>query len=417
MLYFYKLLSFFFLPLAPIFLKYRSLTNKEDPIRYKEKLSIINLKRDEGLLIWFHASSVGEVQSILPIIENLINSEKVTKILVTTVTLSSSKVFLNKMGNQKKIIHQFFPLDIPIIINKFLDNWKPNLSIFVESEIWPNTILNIKKRNIPIILLNARITLKTFNRWNFFKNASKNIFNCFDLCLSQNSETSNYLKKLGAKNIKNFGNIKFCNLKDKPENTFDERLTINTKNKIMWCASSTHEKEEIFCAKVHLELKKRFNNILVIIIPRHVDRIEKIYNEIKKLNLKVKVVNQLTNTNENLDIILVNTYGETNKYFQLSNSVFLGGSIIPHGGQNPLEPSRNNCMIYHGPYINNFKEIYEHLKSLGCAKEIEKENFLKDCLTQDLEKQKNDMIEYSSKIIAFGDKISNEILSEIKRYF
>ena len=416
MLYLYKLLSFFFLPIAPIFLKYRTLLNKEDPIRYKEKLSIINLKREDGLLIWLHASSVGEIQSILPIIEDLINNEKVTKILVTTVTLSSSKVFLSKMGSQKKIIHQFFPLDIPIIINKFLDNWKPNLSIFVESEIWPNTILNIKKRNIPLILLNARITPKTFSKWNLFKNVSNNIFKCFDLCLSQNYETSNYLQKLGAKNIKNLGNIKFSNIKNQPENTFDETLKINTKNKVIWCASSTHKNEEIFCAKVHLELKKKFTNILAIIIPRHIDRIDKIYNEIKKLGLKVKVVNQLTNTNEDLDVILVNTYGETNKYFELSNSVFLGGSIIPHGGQNPLEPSRHNCMIYHGPFINNFKEIYDHLKSLGCAKRIEKINDLKDYLTKDLEKQKENMTKYSYKIKAFGDKISNEVLNEITKY-
>ncbi len=179
MYFWYKLVTYLFYPFANIYLILRKLKKKEHPIRYKEKLSKISLEKEKGLLIWFHVASVGEGLSILPLIEILEKEEKVKSILITSITLSSSQVLKKKIGQSKKIIHQFLPLDIPIFINKFLNHWQPDLSIFIDSEIWPNLILKIKIKKIPLLLINARITKKTFLRWSSVSSFAEKIFKRF----------------------------------------------------------------------------------------------------------------------------------------------------------------------------------------------------------------------------------------------
>ena len=172
----YKIFTYLFYPFAPIYLYLRKLRKKEDFTRYKEKLSKINISRDGGFLIWFHMASVGEAMSILPLIENCIEEKKINKILLTSITLSSGKILEKKFNQNSKVIHQFLPLDISILTNKFLEHWKPNLSVFIDSEIWPNLIFQINKKKIPLLLVNARITKKTFKKWKLLKNfAKKNI--------------------------------------------------------------------------------------------------------------------------------------------------------------------------------------------------------------------------------------------------
>ena len=193
---------------SPLILAIRFLKKKEDPIRFKEKIGFFNRKKKTGKLIWFHGASVGELQSIIPLIEKLEKNKSVKQILVTSNTLSSSKVL--RINKFKKVIHQFFPIDSNIIIKKFLDYWKPSKALFVDSEFWPNTIEQLKKREIPIILINGRITDNTFKRWQKFPNFSKNIFNKFDLCFSSSKKSFKYLKKLNFKNVKFIGNLKYA---------------------------------------------------------------------------------------------------------------------------------------------------------------------------------------------------------------
>ena len=243
MIFWYKLLTYIFYPFSYFYLIIRKLKKKEHHARYKEKLSNINLPRGEGFLIWFHVASVGEGLSILPLIENIEKEEKIKKILITTITLSSGQILQKRYSQSTKVFHQFLPLDIPNFINKFLNHWNPNLAIFIDSEIWPNLILEIKKRNISLLLVNARITKKTFLRWKFFKNFAKKIFEKFDLCIVANKETEDHLKSLGALNIKNYGNLKFA----KTKATFIKKLNDNfydkIKNRKIWCAASTHPTE------------------------------------------------------------------------------------------------------------------------------------------------------------------------------
>jgi len=239
MYFWYQFLTYLFYPFSKVYLFCRKLNKKEHPIRYKEKLSDINIDRDNGFLVWFHVVSVGEGLSILPLVENFKNDKKVDKILITTITLSSAEVLQKRLIENEKVIHQFLPLDIPIFVKKFLNHWSPNLAIFVDSEIWPNIIFAIKERSIPLLLINARITKKTFKRWQLFKNFSKKIFQKFDLCIVANNETEIHLKTLGAGNIKNYGNLKFANTETKTNNSLDIKYLNKIGGRKIWCAAST----------------------------------------------------------------------------------------------------------------------------------------------------------------------------------
>ena len=414
--FWYKLLTYLFYLFSPIYLILRKLRKKEHSVRYKEKLSLIRIPRDKGFLIWFHVASVGEAMSILPLIENLEQEQKIKKILITTITLSSAEVLQKRLARNKKIIHQFLPFDIPKFVNKFLNHWSPNLSIFVDSEIWPNLIFQIKKRNIPLLLVNGRITKKTFNRWNLLKNFSKKIFEKFDLCLVANTESENFLKILGAQNIKNYGNLKFANTKINSKNSLDSALINKIVDRKIWCAASTHPTEEIFCAKVHVKVKKTYNNILTIIIPRHVNRVKKIKDDLSNLNLKIVSYSNISQMNIDTDILLIDAYGEASKFFNVSKCVFLGGSLIKHGGQNPIEPSRLGCKIFHGPNVNNFTEIYEYLKSLGIANKIHSLEELNQSLVEELKSNKADNDQIIEKIENYGQNILNNVIKELKKY-
>jgi len=416
MYFLYKLLTYLFYPFASTYLRIRKLKNKEDKVRYIEKLSKINIKRNEGFLIWFHVASVGEAMSILPLIENCIENEKISTILITSITLSSGKILEKRYKNNTKIIHQFLPLDVPIFTKKFLNYWRPNLSIFVDSEIWPNLIYKIKEKNIPLLLVNGRITNKSFIKWNLINRYAKKIFGKFDLCIASNKETENHLKILGARNIKNYGNLKFSSSKINFNNKLSSPLLENIQSRKVWCASSTHDSEEVFCAKVHLNMKKKYKNILTIIIPRHINRVKIIEQNLKKLDLKIASYNNLNKFNENTDILLVDAFGETTKFFKILKCVFLGGSLIKHGGQNPIEPARMGCKVYHGPYIKNFSEIYSYLRDLGVAHEVNNINSLSQHLIKEFSINQENNVDVMSKIDSHGSNILDNIMKEIKSY-
>ncbi len=411
MLFFYRILINLVLLLSPIIILFRIIKKKEHPTRFLEKLGISSKNRMQGKVIWFHGSSVGEVLSIMPLIERLEKNSKIKQIVITSSTLSSSKVLEKYKLN--KTVHQFFPIDANLIIKKFLNYWKPTAVFFVESEIWPNTIQNLHKRNIKIALLNARITKKTFTKWFKFKSFSKDIFNKFDLCLCQNKETKLYLKKLGTKNIKNLGNLKFSESKKiKKINKIKNFKLLNNKN-ILFGGISTHYDEEIFCGKVHLELKNKYKKFISIIIPRHVNRAESIKNDLENLKLKVHLHSSKINIENDTDIYLVDTYGETKSFLNMCKVVYLGGSIIKRGGQNPLEAARSGCKVIHGSNVNNFKEIYALLNNIGVSSKI---NGVKDAKIKIIKNLKTNVKQRKNivKINQLGRKILNSINLEIR---
>ena len=343
--------------LSPIIFFFRILKGKEDIKRFQEKLCIYS-KKKSFKTIWLHAASVGELMSIIPILRNLEDNKKINKIILTTSTTSSAKIF-SKL-KFKKTFHKYFPLDTNFLTNKFIKCWQPKLAIFVDSEIWPNMFKNLNRNEIPLIILNARITKKSFDKWKIFPNFAKQVFGKISLALPQNLETLKYLKILGVKNIKLAGNLKFYgekNLKNKDTYLLKKKF----KNFKIWCAASTHDSEEILIGKLHKKMKRSKKKLLTIIIPRHVDRSLKIINDLNKLGLKIVSHSSKNNLKSDTDIYLVDTYGEASKFYNLTSVAFVGGSIINHGGQNPLEPARLGNYIINGPNISNFKEIYAFL--------------------------------------------------------
>ena len=404
----YQLIISLLLIISPLIIFYRISKNKEDPKRYKEKFAIPSKKRIKGKLIWFHGASVGEIMSILPLLKNYEKDKSISQILITSSTLSSSKVI--KKFKFKKITHQFYPIDHFLFNDRFLKYWKPNLAIFIESEIWPSMFYNLKNKNIPLILLNARLTKKTFLKWMKIKNFTKSIFNKINIAYPQNLETKSYLKKINLRKIKLIGNLKFIENSQDNLDKIDKKLNLQLKKRNIWIASSTHKKEEIFCAETHLELKKKYKNILTIIIPRHVHRAKEISEEIKTLNLKVAFHSSKLNKLNEIDVYIVDTFGETKKFHKIASSVFLGGSIINRGGQNPLEAARFGAKIFHGPDTSNFKDIYKLLRSFNVSVKINNPKQLASSIVF----KKNKFI--GNKIKKIGKKILKKTLKELDNH-
>ena len=253
MLVIYRLCINLLFLLSPFIIIIRLFKKKEDLKRFKEKFCVFSKKKRTGKLIWFHGASVGEIQSIVPLLEKFEKEKDISNILITTNTLSSSKII--KKLKFKKIIHQFFPIDLNLFTKKFINFWSPEIVFFIDSEIWPNMLVNLERKNIPIILLNGRITKKTFSKWKILKKFSKEIFSKFTLCLSSNNISKFYLKKLGAINVKLIGNLKYSQSENEKIG-LDSRLKKFILSKKTWCASSTHENEERICGLAHKELKK-----------------------------------------------------------------------------------------------------------------------------------------------------------------
>ena len=409
MIFFYRIFINSIFILSPLIIFFRLLKKKEDIKRFKEKIGFFKQKKNKRKLIWFHGASVGELQSIVPILEKYEKSEKISQILITSNTLSSSKI-IEKIKS-KKIIHQFFPIDNYLLAEKFINHWSPSMALFIDSEIWPNMLINLAKRKIPIILLNARITKKSFNRWIKLKKFSKLIFNKFNLCLSSNKETVKYLKKLGAKNIKYFGNLKYSQSENE-EIQIDYQTRKFISKRTVWCAASTHNFEEKFVGLVHKELKKKYKNLLTVIIPRHIDREKQIVDQLSNLDLNIHIHEPRTKIRKDTDIYLVNSFGKTKSFYSIINNIFLGGSLIKHGGQNPLEAVRYNCNILHGSNIYNFKEIYEFLNKQKISKKIYNLNQTVNILDK-LFKSKKSKKNIKNRVNSLGRKILKKNKREI----
>lgn len=411
MFFIYQILILLIIFLSPIIILVRLIKNKEHKVRFIEKFCFFKKERKKGNLIWLHAASVGELMSIIPLVYELEKNKKISSILVTTSTLSSLKIFNNYKF--KKVIHQFFPIDFFYFTSRFIKYWKPNVAIFIDSEIWPCIFKELKNNSIPLLLMNARITPRSFSRWSFFNKFSKNIFHNIDAAFPQNIESEKFLKKLNVKKVEKIGNLKFCETKNQKKIHLKNDFLLSIKNRLIFCASSTHPGEEDQIAKTHLILKKRYKTLLTIIIPRHIERIGEIYNHFSSLDLKTIIRTSNKKINSKTDIYLVDTYGETKKFFNISKIAFIGGSIINHGGQNPIEPARFGLNILHGPNIQNFKDIYQFFNNSKIAYKF---NNLKQLITISdklLTRKKNKKI----NLVKMGKLILRRNLNEINKVF
>ncbi len=419
MLLIYRYLISIFFPIIIFIIFVRKYFNKEDKNRFKEKLfsSSFNVKKNSNKrLIWFHAASIGEFKSIIPLIKKL-NEKNLFEFLITTVTLSSANLIIKELSSEKNIIHRFLPIDKLSLVEKFLYAWSPSLSIFVDSEIWPNFILEIKKRKIPLILLNGRITRKTFLRWSLVPKTAEKIFQSFNLCLPSSNESKIFLEKFKVKNIKFFGNLKLA--AENKVNILNDKNKEILNNSKFWCAVSVHKEEDIFCLETHLKIKATHKDIVTIIIPRHIDRVQKIRASCAQLNINCQILSNDELIKDGKEVIIINAYGITSKYLALCKSVFIGKSMIKKlknvGGQNPIEAAKLKCKIYHGPYVSNFHEIYDLFNKHKVSEKIHNVEELSNKISMDLNKSNRIDSEKIEIINNLGKKILNDTCNELDK--
>ncbi len=409
MFFIYEVLGLIFILFSPLIFLIRIILGKENPQRFLEKFCIYSKNPNFKKTIWLHGASVGEILSVIPIIKELEKNKKINKILLSSSTTSSALIF--SKYKFKKTTHIYFPIDTNYLTNKFINYWNPKVAIFIDSEIWPNMFKNLEKKNIPIVLINGRITKKSFMRWMKFPSFAIKIFKKISLALPQNTETLKYLKILGVKKIKFVGNLKYFGQSKK---FLDKSTKLKFKNRLIFCAASTHYNEELFIGKLHKELKSKYKNLLTIIIPRHINRSNSIINELESVNLNTVIRSSRQKISKTTDIYIVDTYGEATKFYELSKVTFLGGSLIKHGGQNPLEPARLGNYILHGPNIQNFKEVYRMLSKLNVSKKANNINNMKKIIDRKIEYKQNSKI--IKKLNLIGINILKKNLTEINKF-
>ena len=356
----YSLLSnIFYLPILLFFLL-RFLLSKETFVSLNEKFGFYKRPRPNGKIIWINAVSIGEALSVFSVIKKILFKYPNHKILLTTSTLASAKIIKERFP--KNIIHKFSPIDIHFVVRKFFNYWKPDIGFFLESEFWPNLLNYSKKENIKLISLNSRISEKTFHNWLRIPNTAKKLLNSFSLFFAQDKLSENRLKKIGVKSILNHGNIKFLS-EQLPFNEQDyKNLKKNLKNKKVILLASSHPGEEEFVYKELELLRKKQKNLFLILVPRHIHRSDSLKKFLRSQYSNFSIRSKEDYNNNKTNDLIVDTFGELGLFYKLSDIVIIGGSFVPHGGQNPIEASYFNCCVIIGPYYENFFEIIEKFK-------------------------------------------------------
>jgi 3-deoxy-D-manno-octulosonic-acid transferase len=353
-------------PLAGVLLSHRLKRGKEDPRRLAERRGEATVPRPAGPLVWVHGASVGEVAAVIPLVERI--ASKDFKVLVTSGTIGSAKLCEQRLP--AGVIHQFVPLDTPRFIARFLDHWKPNLALFTESDLWPNTIIMSHARRIPLVLVNGRLSERSFNRWRYAPATIGAMLSRFDLCLAQSPAYATRYRDLGAPRIATTGNLKL----DVPEPPADrdnlQALQSAIGGRTTIAAASTHAGEEIALIETHRKLQHSFPQLLTLIAPRHPDRGRGIVEIASAAGLSASLRSQGRLPDGKTDIYVVDTFGELGLVYRLAPIVFVGGSLATHGGQNPVEPIKLGAAVLHGPHVWNFAEIYAALDAAHGAEQV-----------------------------------------------
>ncbi len=367
-LFLYRVLTILFSPLIFILLIIRFFRGKEDKKRFKERLGFFIQKRPAGKLVWMHGASVGECLSMLPLVQKLISANKNLTVMITSGTVTSAHLMQKRLP--KGAFHHYLPVDFPWASRRFVRHWQPDLVLWFESDFWPNMLSSIRKQGIPLVLLNGRISDKSFKRWQKFSAMIGAIQHLFTLSFGQTKEDARRLKVLGAKDVVSVGNLKFA----ATQPPFDLKELKSLKKAIgqrpCWCMASTHANEEEMGVEVHTVITKQYADLLTIISPRHPNRGDDIEKMLKKNGLTVARRSRGEDITSKTDVYLADTIGEMGLIYQLSPFVFVGGSLIPFGGQNMLEPMRLHRAVMIGPHAFNFREIVTQAKKNKALVEV-----------------------------------------------
>jgi 3-deoxy-D-manno-octulosonic-acid transferase len=368
----YRKLSFAMVPLAPALIKRRLKLGKEDPARVGERRGMSDDARPHGPLVWIHGASVGEVLAAAALIEKLRALN--LRILLTSGTVTSAAIVAKRFPPD--VIHQYVPYDAPRYVARFLDHWRPSLALFIESDLWPNLILASAARRLPMVLINGRMSQRSFPRWRRVSNTISALLGRFDVCLAQSQLDADRFSALGSRNVVTTGNLKL----DVPAPPADpaklERLMAMTRGRPIVVAASTHPGEEEILAETHKTLAGFFPGLLTVIVPRHADRGEAVARTVEALGLHASLRSREELPTAATDIYVADTMGELGLFYRLAPIVFMGGSLIEHGGQNPIEAVKLGAAIVHGPHVFNFTDVYEALDAAGGARRADSQEAL-----------------------------------------
>jgi len=362
----YRLLTAVAMPAAGVILNRRLKRGKEIEARLAERRGESAIARPPGPLVWVHVASVGEMLSVMPLIERI--RERDITVLVTSGTVTAAELAERRFPPD--VIHQFVPVDFPRFVGRFLDHWRPSLGLFVESDLWPNLIMTAARRDIPLILVNGRLSERSFNRWRLFPRTIGALLSQFDLCLAQSSEDAARYADLGAPRYHTTGNLKL----DVPAPPFDQgkfrQLQTAVLSRPLIAAASTHPGEETELIEVQRRLRRSFPGLLTILVPRHPERGTQIAGIARNAGLAVAQRSLGELPGRTTEIYVADTIGELGLIYRLAPIVFMGGSLVEHGGQNPIEAAKLGAAIVHGPNIWNFAEIYAALNAAGGAEMV-----------------------------------------------
>ncbi len=362
----YRVLTSLLAPLGPTFLGWRLRRGKEDPRRMRERLGIAGLARPHGPLAWLHGASVGEGLALLPLVDQL--RARGFHVLLTTGTVSSAHVLAQRLPGGA--MHQYVPLDVPLYMRRFVDHWRPDLVMLAESELWPNLVTEVTNRAIPLVLVNARLSERSFRRWQKLPGFISALLGRIDLCLAQTRDDAARLMMLGAPRVQVVGNLKY----DVPAPPVDSArladLTARIGPRPVWVAASTHGGEEEIALAVHRALLTRFPSLLTIVVPRHAPRGADIAAMASANGVVAGLRSRGHQPSRDLGFYIADTMGELGLFYRVTGIVYVGKSLVAAGGQNPIEPAKLGSAILHGPNVANFTEVYATLDDAHGAIEV-----------------------------------------------
>jgi 3-deoxy-D-manno-octulosonic-acid transferase len=355
-------------PLIEAQLRRRAERGKEDCLRWPERLGAASLPRPDGPLLWLHAASIGECRSLLPLIEALLAERAALEVLVTTGTVTSAALLREQLPARAR--HQFAPVDRPQAWRAFFEHWRPQLGVLVESELWPNLILEARARSLPLALVNGRMSERSFRRWLLLPASAARLFGGFALCLAQSDGDRARLAALGVPQVTTVGNLKYAAGPLPADPAMLAELAAAIGERPVWLAASTHPGEETLVLEAHRRLAERLPDLLTVIAPRDPKRGGALADHIRRCGLRVAQRSRGEPLSAACEICLADTLGELGLLYRLAWVALVGGSLVPHGGQNPLEPARLACPILLGPYTHNFAAIASHLVRAGAARRV-----------------------------------------------
>ena len=365
----YTLIGYALTPFLALWLFKRAARGKEEHERLPERFGYAGTKRPEGTLVWCHAASVGEVQSIFTLARQLLDARSDVRLLITTGTVTSARLVTQQ--SLPRVIHQYLPLDTLPGVRRFIEHWQPSLAIWVESEFWPQLLWQLKRRTIPALLVNARLSARSMRGWQRSPALIRSVLSTFRLIYAGAHEDAERLRALGATEVIEAGNLKY-DAALLPTNSatlgaLNEALATRTA----WLAASTHANEEQKIAATHATLRAMIPNVLTIIVPRHAARGDSIAQDLTTRGFRIAQRSKHQPITPETDIYLADTMGELGTFYRLVGVCFLGGSLVSHGGQNPLEAARLNCAIITGPHTHNFAAIIKDLRRAEAIRIVE----------------------------------------------